>query len=104
MSSKPVIIEKYNDDWPLKFLELQEILREHLDDLALSIEHVGSTSVPGLASKPIIDLDIVIDSMELLPQVIKKLNNLGYIHEGDLGIENREAFARTDDSVPYTKK
>ncbi|MNW52710.1 dephospho-CoA kinase/protein folding accessory domain-containing protein [compost metagenome] len=103
MSSKPVIIENYNDDWPLKFLELQEILSQHLGDLALSIEHVGSTSVPGLAAKPIIDLDIVIDSMELLSQVIEKLNNLGYIHEGDLGIENRETFARTDDNVPYTK-
>lgn len=103
LSSKPVIIENYNNDWPLTFLELQEILKEHLGDLALSIEHVGSTSVPGLAAKPIIDLDIVIDSMELIPQVIRKLDNLGYTHEGNLGIENREAFARRDENVPYTK-
>jgi GrpB-like predicted nucleotidyltransferase (UPF0157 family) len=103
LSSKHVIIENYNNDWPLTFLELQEILKEHLGDLALSIEHVGSTSVPGLAAKPIIDLDIVIDSMELISQVIRKLDNLGYTHEGNLGIENREAFARSDENVPYTK-
>lgn len=104
MNVKPVVIENYNEDWPLRFSELQKILREHLGDLALSIEHVGSTSVPGLAAKPIIDLDIVIDSMELLPQVIKNLNHLGYIHEGNLGVENREAFARADDKVPYTRE
>lgn len=102
MSSKPVVIHSYSEEWPLRFAELQKILREHLGDLTLSIEHVGSTSVPGLAAKPIIDIDIVIDSMELLPQIVMKLNHLGYIHEGDLGIENREAFARTDDNVPYT--
>lgn len=101
--SKPVIIEDYNDDWPFIFNELKEILEKKLGDLALTIEHVGSTSVHGLAAKPIIDLDVVIDSIAVLPQVIIKLNKLGYFHEGNLGVENREAFARRDEKVPYSK-
>lgn len=101
--AKPVIIEDYNDDWPIIFNELREILEKKLGDLALTIEHVGSTSVLGLAAKPIIDLDVVIDSMSIFPQVIIKLSELGYFHEGNLGVKNREAFARRDENVPYSK-
>lgn len=60
--------------------------------MALSIEHVGSTSVYGLAAKPIIDIDIVINKASDLDEVIEKLNTIGYIHEGNLGIKDREAF------------
>ena len=104
MGSRPVIIEDYNDAWPVMFNELKDILRDKLGELALTIEHVGSTSVPGLAAKPILDIDIVIDSMSLLPQVVGMLSELGYFHEGNLGVENREAFARTDDIVPHNEE
>ncbi|OAB43728.1 GrpB family protein [Paenibacillus glacialis] len=104
MGSRPVIIEDYNEEWPIMFNKLQDLLRYNLGKLASTIEHVGSTSVPGLASKPIIDIDIVIDSMTVLPQVIEKLSKLGYFHEGNLGIENRDAFARIDDKVPYNNE
>lgn len=66
----------------------------------MSIEHVGSTSVPGLAAKPIIDLDVVIESNAQLPEAIESLAQLGYVHEGDLGIAGREAFARQGQDVP----
>ncbi|OAB28356.1 hypothetical protein PMSD_22800 [Paenibacillus macquariensis subsp. defensor] len=104
MGTRPVIIEDYNEEWPIMFNELQDILRYNLGELASYIEHVGSTSVPGLAAKPIIDIDIVIDSMVLLPQLIEKLSKIGYLHEGNLGIENREAFSRIDDKVPYNNE
>ncbi|WP_214607690.1 hypothetical protein, partial [Mycobacterium tuberculosis] len=45
-----------------------------------------------------------IESIAVLPQVIIKLNKLGYFHEGNLGVENREAFARRDEKVPYAGK
>lgn len=97
----PVLIEDYNENWPKYFNEIKSILQQPLEGLILSIEHVGSTSVPGLAAKPIIDIDIVIESMTLLQDVILRLDGLGYFHEGDRGIENREAFGRRDDNVPY---
>ncbi len=103
MTPKPVIVEAYNDRWPVMFDELQSILRDRLGKLILTIEHVGSTSVPKLAAKPIIDIDIVTQSISLLPEVIVKLNELGYNHEGNLGIEDREAFSRIDERVPYDK-
>jgi GrpB-like predicted nucleotidyltransferase (UPF0157 family) len=64
-----------------------------VSDLALAVEHVGSTSVPGLAAKPIIDLDIVIPSRNELPVIVKRLAALGYAHRGNLGIEDRDAFS-----------
>lgn len=100
-NQKPVIIEEYNEEWPKAFNIIESILSNKLNDLALRIEHVGSTSVPNLAAKPILDIDIVIESMEYLPGVIKKLEELGYVHEGDLGVKNREAFARKDVYVSY---
>lgn len=101
-NQKPVIIEEYDEKWPIAFNIIKSIISDTLNDLALQIEHVGSTAVPNLAAKPIIDIDIVIESMEHLPGVIKKLDELGYVHEGDLGMKNREAFARKDVYVPYS--
>jgi GrpB-like predicted nucleotidyltransferase (UPF0157 family) len=54
---------------------------------------VGSASVLGLVPKPIIDVDVVIPSRELLPDVIQQLTALGYRHQGDVGVAGREAFA-----------
>jgi GrpB-like predicted nucleotidyltransferase (UPF0157 family) len=60
-------------------------------DVAIRIEHVGSTSVPGLAAKPIIDMTVVVGGRDV-PLTIKRLATLGYRHRGNLGIEDREAF------------
>jgi len=57
-----------------------------------AIEHVGSTSVPGLAAKPIIDLDVLLASAAYLPETIRRLATFGHEHQGDLGIAGREAF------------
>ncbi|SDN87306.1 GrpB domain, predicted nucleotidyltransferase, UPF0157 family [Psychrobacillus sp. OK028] len=97
---KKIKIEKYTSEWENTFRCLSSIYQRKLGDLILSIEHVGSTSVKGLSAKPIIDIDIVIKNKHLLPPVIKGLEELGYYHEGDLGIKNREAFARINQNVP----
>jgi len=103
MIDRPVIIVNYNNTWPEMFEKLKLIIQEYLGELVLSIEHVGSTSIPGLAAKPIIDIDVVVESFSQLPTVIDKLSELGYVYEGNLGIEDREAFARKDNFVPYSK-
>jgi GrpB-like predicted nucleotidyltransferase (UPF0157 family) len=63
-----------------------------VSDIALAVEHVGSTSVPGLAAKPIIDISVVVSARAQIPAVIERLAALGYVHQGDLGVEGREAF------------
>lgn len=97
---KPIYIVEYDPVWPVIFQRMQRIIGSHLGELALAIEHVGSTSVPGLAAKPIIDIDIVIESREMLPQVAERLLELGYVHNGDGGIPGREAFDREGVDVP----
>ncbi|MBQ5342769.1 MAG: GrpB family protein, partial [Oscillospiraceae bacterium] len=82
----------YDSGWKKDFEDIRIELQNALGDLPLSIEHVGSTSVPGLSAKPIIDIDVVIENNDLLGDVIEALGKNGYIHEGDLGIEGREAF------------
>jgi GrpB-like predicted nucleotidyltransferase (UPF0157 family) len=71
---------------------LHDYLLTHVGDLAVAIHHVGSTSVPGLSAKPIIDLDIEIASYEMFTQVCEKLAEAGWRYEGNYGIEEREAF------------
>jgi GrpB-like predicted nucleotidyltransferase (UPF0157 family) len=90
--NEPVIIVEYDSNWVDVFSQLRGMLAIALGSLPAAIEHVGSTSVPGAAAKPIIDIDIVLGSGDDLPTVISLLAKLGYRHVGDLGIAGREAF------------
>ena len=63
-----------------------------LGSLCVRIEHVGSTSVPGLPAKPIIDMDVVIESEDQLEDVAARLAAIGYEPRGDLGVTGRYAF------------
>lgn len=98
---EPIIIVVYDPNWPAQFEALRSPIAAALGDLALAIEHVGSTAVPGLAAKPIIDMDVVIASASDLPAVLERLSTLGYRHEGDLGIPEREAFKPPPGSPPH---
>lgn len=73
-----IIIEPYNAEWTNEFVKICEYLWPHVKDCALDIVHIGSTSVPGLAAKPIIDLNIVIDSYDVFSQIVERLRSLGY--------------------------
>ena len=92
MSNQTVIVEDYDPAWPRDFETLRQRIWPGVADVALRIEHVGSTSVPGLAAKPIIDMTIVVASRNDVPKTIERLASLGYVHRGNLGIDDREAF------------
>ncbi|HLI52287.1 MAG TPA: GrpB family protein [Thermomicrobiaceae bacterium] len=97
----PIVVVDYDPVWREWFESLRALLAGVLGDLAPIIEHVGSTAVPGLAAKPIIDIDVIIDSRETLPEVVERLATVGYRHEGDLGIPGREAFRPPDGSIAH---
>lgn len=80
----------------MAFEEIKNELEVAIGDLIISIEHVGSTSVEGLSAKPIIDIDIIIKDYSIFDAVVRKLETIGYIHEGNLGIKDREAFKYSD--------
>lgn len=86
----------YDPEWANKFEALRSKLWPVVKDYAYRIEHVGSTSVVGLAAKPVIDLDIVIESVEKLPAITGALKTIGYEHLGDLGIKGREMFKHSN--------
>jgi len=98
--TRTVEIVDHDPGWPALFSDLARVLGNALGDLSLSIEHVGSTAIPNLAAKPVIDLDVVIGVCPELPEVIRALADYGYIHQGDLGITGREAFHRAGEDVP----
>ena len=92
MQTKNVVVIPYHERWKTDFEEIKQELEFVLGDLAMAVEHVGSTSVPGLSAKPIIDIDVVIKDDTFFDAVVQKLSTIGYRHEGDLGIAGREAF------------
>lgn len=94
-NSKSYVVP-YDESWKLAFEEIKEELESAIGDLVIGIEHVGSTSVEGLSAKPCIDIDVIIKDYSIFDAVVCKLKAIGYIHEGNLGIQDREAFKYSD--------
>ena len=88
----PIVVEAYDPQWPVLFAQLADPIRQHLHRHDVTVEHVGSTAVPGLAAKPVIDMDVVVQDANAIPAIIADLTTLGYVHRGNLGIAGREAF------------
>jgi GrpB-like predicted nucleotidyltransferase (UPF0157 family) len=97
----PVVVADYDDQWPIQFEQIAQPLRAAVADLSAQVEHVGSTSVPGLAAKPIIDIDVVVRSAADVPTAIERLRSLGYVYQGDKGIRGREAFMWPPGARPH---
>ena len=102
MQTAKVIVTPYNKAWESDFEAIRTELAAALGDLAIGIEHVGSTSVEGLSAKPCIDIDVVIKDYSVFDEVVGRLAAIGYIHEGNLGIKDREAFKYSD--KPHLQK
>ena len=96
MKTANVIVLPYDKAWAEAFEDIKREIEVALGNLILGVEHVGSTSVEGMSAKPCIDLDIVIKDDANLDAVICRLAQIGYLHEGDLGIKGREAFRYRD--------
>lgn len=93
MQTAKVIVLPYDEHWKSDFEAIKSELEPALGNLVLGIEHVGSTSVEGMSAKPCIDIDVIIPDYEVFGDVVRSLNSIGYVHKGDLGITEREAFA-----------
>ncbi len=93
---KTIVVVDYDSNWPSVFEALRSRAWPAVKDFAVSIEHVGSTSVPGLAGKPVIDMCVVVSSSVGVPLAIEGLATVGYRHRGNLGVEGREAFKQPE--------
>jgi len=64
MQKRPYYIESYNPDWALQYSQIEKDIKQSFGDKPLSIEHTGSTSIPGMSAKPLIDVLVVVEKME----------------------------------------
>jgi GrpB-like predicted nucleotidyltransferase (UPF0157 family) len=92
-----VEVVEWSPEWSTQFDAVAAVLRDALVDTpSARVEHVGSTSVPGLAAKPVLDIDVIVEA-EDVPAAIAALESVGYVHRGDLGVAGREAFFAPDE-------
>ena len=94
-----MLIEKYSPNWPRFFKDIKREIENALYGIDYNIEHIGSTSVPYLDAKPIIDIDIIYSTQADFLRIKAGLEKAGYYHNGDQGIKDREVFKRDGKSV-----
>ena len=96
-----VILAPYDPAWPVMFAKERDRLQNAIGEWAVAIEHVGSTAIPGIAAKPIIDIGVALGSFEDALYCITPLFEIGYECLGEYGIPRRIYFRkRTDDPIP----
>jgi GrpB-like predicted nucleotidyltransferase (UPF0157 family) len=89
-----VAIHPYSEEWPRLFEEERQRLRAAIGDYVLDIQHIGSTSVPGLDAKPIIDIGVAVANFEEAIVCVEPLEQLGYVYHGENGIPRRHFFTK----------
>ncbi|MFB6725812.1 GrpB family protein [Kribbella sp. NPDC056345] len=92
MSELTIHVEPYDEAWPRQFTELGQRLREALGDVAQRIDHIGSTAVPGLAAKPVIDVQISVEALEPVDPFRDPLEGLGFVYRADNAERTKRYF------------
>lgn len=103
-----MLLAQYNPRWTIDFECIRLALQAELADIMHTIEHVGSTAVPHLDAKPIIDIDIIYFQPGDFNRIQSALDKTGYYHNGNQGIPDREVFKRNGaihhdvlDTIPH---
>lgn len=84
-----IIVVEHNPDWEQMFEAEAKLIQNILGNNCIDIHHIGSTSVSGLASKPIIDIMSVVKDIEKVDKFINELEEIGYEYLGEFGIPGR---------------
>lgn len=93
--NRKIKVVPYQRHWRVDFNRIKKRLLSTLDGSQVIIHHIGSTAVVGLPAKPILDIDIEINSVDQFNETKKRLGKLGYHHVGDQEIKGREVFKLT---------
>ncbi|MEC4853732.1 MAG: GrpB family protein, partial [Jaaginema sp. PMC 1079.18] len=85
---------EYDPKWPDLFAQEKQKLEAALGDRVLDIQHIGSTAIPGIIAKPILDLSIAVANFEIAQNCIEPITSLGYQYLGEYGIPRRHYFIK----------
>ena len=91
-----VHLAKYTPQWATLFETEKNRLQASLGPAALDIQHIGSTAVPGLEAKPILDIAIAVRDFEGARSLVPSIETLGYTYRGEVGIPRRHYFVKGD--------
>jgi GrpB-like predicted nucleotidyltransferase (UPF0157 family) len=97
--SQPVEIAPYSEEWPALFRTLGRSMRDVLGDVAIRIDHIGSTAVPHLGAKPVVDVQVSVPSLEPLEAYRSPLEQLGFVLRANPELTKRYSY--TDAKAPF---
>ncbi len=92
-----IIVEPYHPSWGQKYEEEAVLIKEILKYILVDIHHIGSTAVPGLAAKPVIDIMPVVTDIKAVDKYNKEFEKLGYECMGEYGIHGRRYYRKGGD-------
>ncbi len=96
------LVVPYRGEWPARFVTERDRILNALDAAALALHHVGSTAVPGLCAKPIVDMLLEVADVAELDARTGALEALGYEPKGEFGLPGRRYFRRDDEHCVRT--
>ena len=96
LESGLVRLVPYTVEWPRLFEEERALLMTAIGRGVLDIQHVGSTAIPGMVAKPIIDIGVAVVDFEEARALVAPVEGLGYAYRGELGIPRRHYFVKGD--------
>lgn len=98
---RPYSLEPYNPDWPQWFLERKEKITPLFGDNLISIEHIGSTSIPGMPAKPNIDMLVVVRDLDVIPPLYQEFIDAGYTPQGREYVGDGDEYITEDTEDGY---
>lgn len=93
---RPYELLPYNPEWSVQFDCESTVIQEIMGSCALAIEHIGSTSVPGLIAKPQIDILVTVENLDVVPQFYNVFRNCGYVPRGRDYVDNDDDYITKD--------
>ncbi|RXJ74156.1 hypothetical protein CS022_05935 [Veronia nyctiphanis] len=95
MSKRIIEVVNYRQEWPTEFIEERSKIESVLTvSNIVDIQHIGSTSVNGLCAKPIIDILLIVNSLDVLDKDTDEIATIGYLAKGEFGIPGRRYFQK----------
>jgi len=91
---REIKLVKFDDNWKIYFQNEKELIEEFLSSEIINIHHIGSTAIPGILSKPIIDILVEVNSFNKIDEYTSNFCLLGYEEKGEFGIQRRHFFQK----------